>query len=231
MELTINLPDRTPAAPIAASGAPWTLVTFYDKDLARTVNVEWLVVVVVLLVSYTSVYVAICLAVLFVRPKVPRAVALAGSDSVARLSCCDPANADPCGHVCAVNRAPVTRRPDRRRRAAAAVRMGPHLSPDGTVQRASGYATGVGDRGVRAGAAAAGFGSQRDSRVARCTRRGARQRGRMGDWRDQSAIGQQGVAAGAAGQHLVRARRRTVAADHRRNACGGVLQSRLRHSA
>jgi hypothetical protein len=69
MELTINLANRGAGAPIAASGAPWTLVTFYDKDLARTVNVEWLVIVVVLLVSYTSIYVAICVGVLFVRPK------------------------------------------------------------------------------------------------------------------------------------------------------------------
>jgi hypothetical protein len=69
MELTVNRSDQGTAEPIAAFGAPWTLVTFYDKDLARTVNVEWLVIVVVLLVIYTSIYVATCLAVLFVRPK------------------------------------------------------------------------------------------------------------------------------------------------------------------
>ena len=69
MELTVNRSDRAAAEPIAASGAPWTLVTFYDKDLARTVNVEWLVIVVVLLIIYTNIYMATCLAVLFVRPK------------------------------------------------------------------------------------------------------------------------------------------------------------------
>jgi hypothetical protein len=48
---------------------PWALVTFYDKDLARTVNVEWLVVVAALLTVYGGIYVAICLAVLFLRPQ------------------------------------------------------------------------------------------------------------------------------------------------------------------
>src|SRR5262249_36951230 len=56
-------------SPIALFGAPWTLVTFYDKDLARTVNVEWLVIVVVLLTLYAGVYLAICLVVLLLRPK------------------------------------------------------------------------------------------------------------------------------------------------------------------
>jgi len=30
-------------------GQRWTLVTFYDKDLIRTVNVEWLIITLVLL--------------------------------------------------------------------------------------------------------------------------------------------------------------------------------------
>jgi hypothetical protein len=48
---------------------PWTLVTFYDKDLLRTVNVEWILIVMVLLILYAGVYVVICFGVLLVRPK------------------------------------------------------------------------------------------------------------------------------------------------------------------
>ena len=50
-------------------GQPWTLVTFYDKDLIRTVNVEWLILTLVLLVLYVGAYVVVCLGVLFVRPR------------------------------------------------------------------------------------------------------------------------------------------------------------------
>jgi hypothetical protein len=49
-------------------GQQWTLVTFYDKDLIRTVNVEWLILTLVLLALYAGAYVIICLGILFVRP-------------------------------------------------------------------------------------------------------------------------------------------------------------------
>ena len=50
-------------------GQQWTLVTFYDYDLIRTVNVEWLMVALVLLVLYAGGYVIICLGTLLVRPR------------------------------------------------------------------------------------------------------------------------------------------------------------------
>ncbi len=50
-------------------GQRWTLVTFYDKDLIRTVNVEWLILALMLLMAYVGVYVAISVGVLFVRPR------------------------------------------------------------------------------------------------------------------------------------------------------------------
>jgi hypothetical protein len=53
----------------ALYGQPWTLVTFYAKDVPRTVTVEWLVLVLALTILYAAVYVIICLVALFVRPK------------------------------------------------------------------------------------------------------------------------------------------------------------------
>jgi hypothetical protein len=50
-------------------GQQWTLVAFYDKDLIQTVNVEWLVLTLVLLVMYTGAYVIVSLGILFVRPR------------------------------------------------------------------------------------------------------------------------------------------------------------------
>ena len=49
-------------------GQRWTLITFYDKELIRTVNVEWVILTLVLLGLYVSAYAAIVLGVLFLRP-------------------------------------------------------------------------------------------------------------------------------------------------------------------
>jgi hypothetical protein len=54
---------------IVLYGQPWTLVTFYAKDVPRTVTVEWFVLILALTILYAAVYVIICLVVLFVRPK------------------------------------------------------------------------------------------------------------------------------------------------------------------
>src|SRR5262249_41001429 len=69
----LELRDGDPKTPrpIALVGEPWTLITFHDKDVARTVNVEWLVIVVVLLVAYAGAYVAGALRVLFLPPHDP----------------------------------------------------------------------------------------------------------------------------------------------------------------
>ena len=51
----------------SASDGRWC--AFYDKDLIRTVNVEWLILALMLLMMYVGVYVAISVGVLFVRPR------------------------------------------------------------------------------------------------------------------------------------------------------------------
>ena len=50
-------------------GQRWTLVAFYDQDLIRTVNVEWLILALMLLMMCVGVYMAISVGVLFVRPR------------------------------------------------------------------------------------------------------------------------------------------------------------------
>jgi len=47
----------------------WTIVTFFDKDLARSVRMEWLVHAFLFLAIYVAVYVAICTAILIVSPE------------------------------------------------------------------------------------------------------------------------------------------------------------------
>ena len=52
-----------------AIGQRWTLVTFYDTDLIRTVNIEWVILALVLLGLYISAYAALVLGVLVLRPR------------------------------------------------------------------------------------------------------------------------------------------------------------------
>src|SRR5262249_36010517 len=47
----------------------WTIVTFYDKGLLRTVRTEWLVHTILCLLIYLSVYVVICVAVRIGLPR------------------------------------------------------------------------------------------------------------------------------------------------------------------
>lgn len=56
---------RAHVSPIA--GLPWSLVTFYDKDLIRSVNVDLIVTTLLFMVLYAFGYVAACLFVLL-RP-------------------------------------------------------------------------------------------------------------------------------------------------------------------
>ena len=50
-------------------GQQWTLITFYDKSLLRTANVEWLILTLVLLALYVGGLVLLCLGIMFVRPR------------------------------------------------------------------------------------------------------------------------------------------------------------------
>lgn len=46
----------------------WTIVTFFEQDLLRTVRMEWLVHALLFFVIYLGVYIAICVGVLIVAP-------------------------------------------------------------------------------------------------------------------------------------------------------------------
>jgi hypothetical protein len=60
---------RAYVAPIEQPhGARWSLVTFYDKEPVRTINIEWLVITLLLVVIYLTAYLLICGAILLWRP-------------------------------------------------------------------------------------------------------------------------------------------------------------------
>src|SRR5262249_27282208 len=58
-----------PDSDVALVGEPWTLVTFYTDNLARTVASEWLVLILALALFYAGIYVVTCFAGLLLRPK------------------------------------------------------------------------------------------------------------------------------------------------------------------
>jgi len=55
--------------PMKLGDQPFTLITLYDQDNVRAVNIDWLVITGAFLVFYTSGYMAVCLAILILRPK------------------------------------------------------------------------------------------------------------------------------------------------------------------
>ena len=57
--------SRAYVAPL--KGFPWSLVTYFDKDLVRSVNVDWIVTTLLFLILYMSACAAVCVFVL-IRP-------------------------------------------------------------------------------------------------------------------------------------------------------------------
>jgi hypothetical protein len=51
-----------------SEGFPWSLVTFYDRQLLDTVNIEWFLTAVVFILFYCSAYVLIGLGTVLLRP-------------------------------------------------------------------------------------------------------------------------------------------------------------------
>jgi hypothetical protein len=49
-------------------GTRWSLVTFFDKELVRTINVEWLITALIFTVLYVAVYLVVCAVILLWRP-------------------------------------------------------------------------------------------------------------------------------------------------------------------
>jgi len=60
---------RAYVAPLASlNSSSWSIVTMFDRQLLRTVNIEWLVTTMLFTVIYASLYVVICVIVLLLRP-------------------------------------------------------------------------------------------------------------------------------------------------------------------
>ena len=57
---------RARVAPLR--GFPWSLVTFYEKDLVRSVNVDWMVTTLLFLIPYMLGFVGVCCMIL-IRPQ------------------------------------------------------------------------------------------------------------------------------------------------------------------
>jgi hypothetical protein len=60
---------RAFVSPITLGDRSFTLITFYDQDNVRAVNIDWLVITGAFLMLYTSAYMAVCLTILILRPK------------------------------------------------------------------------------------------------------------------------------------------------------------------
>lgn len=50
------------------NGSGWSLVTLFDRQLLRTVNIEWVITTMLFTVIYASLYIALCIVVLISRP-------------------------------------------------------------------------------------------------------------------------------------------------------------------
>jgi hypothetical protein len=60
---------RAYVAPLASlNGSSWSIVTMFDRQLLRTVNIEWLVTTMLFTVIYASLYIVICVLVLLLKP-------------------------------------------------------------------------------------------------------------------------------------------------------------------
>ncbi len=60
---------RAYVAPLPVlNGSAWSLVTLFDRQLLRTVNIEWLVTTMLFTVIYASLYIVLCIVVLLFRP-------------------------------------------------------------------------------------------------------------------------------------------------------------------
>ena len=60
---------RAYASPMALQDvADWSLITFFDKQLLRTLNVDWLILASLFVAIYAGVYLAVIVAVHFTRP-------------------------------------------------------------------------------------------------------------------------------------------------------------------
>jgi hypothetical protein len=60
---------RAYVAPLGSlNGSSWSIVTLFDRQLLRTVNIEWLVTTMLFTVIYASLYIAICVLVLVLKP-------------------------------------------------------------------------------------------------------------------------------------------------------------------
>ncbi|MEO8260735.1 MAG: cache domain-containing protein [Acidobacteriota bacterium] len=60
---------RAYASPMALEDVPdWSLITFFDKQLARTLNIDWLILTTLFVIIYAGVYLAVLVAVCFTRP-------------------------------------------------------------------------------------------------------------------------------------------------------------------
>jgi hypothetical protein len=60
---------RAFVAPLASvNGSTWSLVTLFDRQLLRTVNIEWIVTTMLFTVIYASLYIIVCVVVLLFRP-------------------------------------------------------------------------------------------------------------------------------------------------------------------
>jgi hypothetical protein len=55
--------------PMHLASQPFTLITFYDQDNVRAVNVDWLVITATFLLLYAGAYVAACIAILIAVPR------------------------------------------------------------------------------------------------------------------------------------------------------------------
>lgn len=55
--------------PMHIAGQPFTLITFYDQNSVRAVNIDWLVITATFLLLYAGAYVGACLAILIAVPR------------------------------------------------------------------------------------------------------------------------------------------------------------------
>jgi len=60
---------RAHVAPLdGLNGSNWSIVTLFDSQLTRTVNIEWLVTTMLFTIIYAVLYIVVCIVVLIFRP-------------------------------------------------------------------------------------------------------------------------------------------------------------------
>ena len=214
--------------PMHLANQPFTLITFYDQNNVRAVNIDWLVITATFLLLYAGAYVAACIADSDCGPEVPGVVAVARSRSIQAVPRRHAAVAPAGGGAGGRDRGPAARGSDSLCVADPASGLERRVRGAGTPPRLAGAGGPKCDRRRAARDDGSARVASRERLLAppagapgRCGRRRSHRRG-VATYRGEA------VAARAPGERLVRLRRRPLDPDCVGAAGGGVFPSRPR---